>query len=166
MDIVEMKDWNIWAKKPENVLPEDWSSAIENELVEEISWRWNSWSNKTLSKKATEKYNWQIPIILNALKAFDFERCPDVRPDLHGNIYLILAHGPEHGAFIATCSTNGTLEFVGGGCTYVMTPQDENTLAVIDYNIATKNGVKQCISTAILENAISENKRIKFPVFN
>jgi hypothetical protein len=144
-------------------LPEKWSYVIENELTEEISWRW---TNNGLSKNAAKRYNWQMPIILNALKVVNFESCPAVRTDLYGNVYLILAHGPEHRVFIAAYSQNGELGFVGGGCTYIITPQDKNTLAVIDYNITTKEGTKQCISMDILENAISESRRIEFPVFN
>jgi hypothetical protein len=166
MNIEEMENWNIWGKRPENVLPKNWSFAIENELTEEISWRWKSWSHNKLTKNAVKRYNWQMPIILDALKALNFEKCPDVRPDLQGNVYLILAHGPEHGAFIATCSQNGELGFVGGGCIYVITPETKNTLAVIDYNITTKEGTKQCISIDTLENAISENRRIELPIFN
>jgi hypothetical protein len=163
MDIDEMENLNIYGKRPENVLPEDWSFAIENELTEEISWLWDTIER---SRNAAKRYNWQMPMILETLRAINFESCPQVRSDLHGNVYLILAHGPERGMFIATCHHDGGLGFVGGGCTYVFTPRDKNTLVVVDYNITTQEGMKQCISIDILKNAISEKKRIELPVFN
>jgi tRNA(Ile2) C34 agmatinyltransferase TiaS len=58
------------------------------------------------------------------------------------------------------------LGLFGGGYTYVITPQDRNTLAVINYNVKTKEGIKQCIPTDMLKNAISENRRILFSVFH
>jgi hypothetical protein len=54
MNIEEMENWNIWGERPENVLVEDWSSAVENELTEEISWRWNGWRDERLAKNAAK----------------------------------------------------------------------------------------------------------------
>jgi hypothetical protein len=161
-ELENMNDWPIYSKRPLEISPEKWAIAIESEIIAEIC-EYYDFIERLKFGKPKRNYDSQRNMIILALKTIYFEKCPTIFVDKHGNIYVYQVYG--NGFILPQFTEDGYLGFIGNGNVCVITPESNNVLLAIYYNIDTKEKRIHNISKNDMDTSLANNERIKLEHF-
>jgi hypothetical protein len=161
-ELENMDDWPIYFKRPFEIPPEKWAFAIENEIKTEISEHYD-FIERLKFGKPKENYDCQRNMITLALETISFEKCPKIIVDEHGNIYIYQVYG--NGNILPQFAENGYFSFIGNGNICVITPESNNVLLIIYYNIDTNEKKTHSISKYNMDILLANNERMKLEYF-